>query len=200
MSRNITAEMVKDAYQRNNYTFFENGDLNLNLFGIRTDNDDSNTFNDLIGLCYKENDIWQLKTYAATTDPGLYYREHPMNVNGTGILAPGQYAKAFRLGKHRGQYDALVQNVPFNLYRDNNKDAKLDMVGTPNPEMAGINLHRATGIPGKTSVQVDKWSAGCQVIASYDDFAELMSVVQRSAKKYGNTFTYTLFTEQQFYG
>ena len=56
----------------------------------------------------------------------------------------------------------------------------------------GINIHRATKYAGKKSTQVDKWSAGCQVIASNDDWKEFMSICRKSRDTWGNSFTYTL--------
>ena len=40
----------------------------------------------------------------------------------------------------------------------------------------GINIHRATKWEGKKSTQIDKWSAGCQVIAANDDFKLFMEI------------------------
>ena len=45
---------------------------------------------------------------------------------------------------------------------------------------------------GGKSVQIDKWSAGCQVIAENNDFKLFMELVNKSATLYGNSFTYTL--------
>ena len=56
--------------------------------------------------------------------------------------------------------------------------------------MFGINIHRAN--KWGTSVQIDKWSAGCQVIASNEDFLEFMTLVEKAKAKWGNSFTYTL--------
>ena len=56
----------------------------------------------------------------------------------------------------------------------------------------GINIHRATSREGGKSVQIDKWSAGCQVIAANADFKLFMELVNKAAKLYGNSFTYTL--------
>lgn len=196
---NINEETIEKAYAKNGYDFFSVGDFNLNIFGIRADENTSNTFNDCICMFYKAQGIWTLFKTSATTDPGLFYRENPCNVNGTAILVPGQYKGGWRLGKHQGKYDALVQNKPVDLYRDNNKDGALNRTGKIYHEMAGINIHRATAIEGKTSVQVDKWSAGCQVMASKDDFDTFMRIVTHASKLYGEVFTYTLFTEGQFF-
>jgi hypothetical protein len=58
----------------------------------------------------------------------------------------------------------------------------------------GINIHKA----GRASVQVDKWSAGCQVFAKSADFAEFMDLTEEAEKRYGNSFTYTLLLETDF--
>ena len=191
--KNVSVETVKAAYAANGYTLSTNGDYNLNIFGIRTNDPVSNAFNDVVGVLFKVDGEWVLKKYDATTDPGIYWRNNLMNVNGTAILQPGFYKGAFRIGMHQGKYEALVQNVPFKFWRDKNKDDTLDMEGKTYTEVAGVNLHHA----GAASIQVDKWSAGCQVIANRDNFNELMSIVHKSQA--GNTFSYALFTEQQFF-
>ena len=56
----------------------------------------------------------------------------------------------------------------------------------------GINIHRATGRSGGKSTRVDKWSAGCQVIAANDDFGLFMEICHKSRAIWGNSFTYTL--------
>jgi hypothetical protein len=54
----------------------------------------------------------------------------------------------------------------------------------------GINIHRASATG--TSTQIDKWSAGCQVIANNQNFDKLMELANKSKDKWGNSFTYTL--------
>ena len=56
----------------------------------------------------------------------------------------------------------------------------------------GINIHRATKYAGKKSSQVDKWSAGCQVIAANDDWHCFLDICQQAREIWGNNFTYTL--------
>lgn len=195
----ITPDSVMAAYDHNKYPLFTKGDYNMNLFGIRNEADkDSDRFNDLIGLLYKVNGEWILKKYDATVDPSVQYRKNPMNKEeGTAIVVPGYYKKAFVVGLHRGKYEALRQNTPLKLYRDNNRDAKLDF-GEYKTEMAGINVHRAA-YNGKSEF-VGPHSAGCQVIADIEDFKEFMELINISASIYGKTFSYALFTESQFFG
>ena len=50
------------------------------------------------------------------------------------------------------------------------------------------------------SKQVDKWSAGCQVIADYLDFAKIIKVGRAACERYGkeSMFRYSLFEEKDF--
>ena len=59
----------------------------------------------------------------------------------------------------------------------------------------GINIHRAN--EKGTSINVDKWSVGCQVIADYRDFDTLMGYVDAAVSLYGKEtiFRYSLFVE-----
>ena len=172
------------------HAVFENGTYNLNIIGIRTPDSDANAFNDRMCVIYKDENGWVTRTWPCTTDPGLYWREHPMNVKGTAILCADQYRGAYKIGRHRGKYEALVQTGGrVRCYRDSNRDEVLDM--SPDSEAAGyygINIHKA----GAQSTEVDKWSAGCQVFANEADFAAFMALVKKSAQTYGAQFSYTL--------
>lgn len=195
----LTIDMIQEAYSNLGYTFFTKGNFNLNIFGIRDSDPNANKFDDIIGLAYKDNDDWQLKLYNATTDPGSYYmQEELLDSRGVAILVPGQYRGAYKLGKHRNQYPALVQYKELPVYRDKNRDNVHDFdPKTIVTGMYGINIHRATANAKGKSVQVDKWSAGCQVIAANDDWHEFYGIVINASKRYGDKFTYTLFTEDQ---
>ena len=121
---------------------------------------------------YKVDGKWVLKKYNATTDPGLYYRKNLLNENGTAILQDGYYRSTWQVGLHKNKYTALVQRKPVKLWRDNNKDNKLDRKGKVYEELAGINIHHASGV--STSVSIGKYSAGCQVIADIKDWNEFI--------------------------
>lgn len=164
----------------------------LNLVGIRNSKALPNRFDDFIHVFYKREDgDWIINSFPATTDPGNYWLQNPMNESGTAVLCPGQYKDSHRIGVHRGKYQALVQQNPLQVYRDNNRDAVIDY----NPAkkysgIFGINIHRAA-VKGVTK-KVDIHSAGCQVLADVEDFNLLMTLAQRHKKLYGNNFTYTL--------
>lgn len=191
-----TVNSIISTMNKKGYTVFNTGDYNLNLIAVRKDNLVSNKFDDTFILMYKLKGEWELNLYDCSTDPGTYYMENGLT-KGTAILKPGQYRGAYKLGQHQGRYEALVQYKPVTVYRDANKDKYMDYTN-PETGMFGINIHRARET-GK-SIQVDKWSAGCTVIPSVNDFAEILSIVRKSLQtgKYGSIFTYTLLEEKDF--
>ena len=208
--KEITIQDLQRVARQKAYKIFYGGrGINLNIWGIRSKDRKSNRFNDTICAFWKntESDEWNLIQFDATTDPGLYWRNHPVNQMGTAILKPGQYEGCWKIGRHKG-YTALVQCRAVIVYRDNNRDNILD-IGDPNVDVQagifGINIHRAN-LNGR-SVQVDKWSAGCQVLQNRKrehslhgvrfeyDWDYFMFLVRSSAAFYNEYFTYTLIDE-----
>jgi hypothetical protein len=188
-----TARNIINAMSLKRYVVFDDmRGHDLNLVGVRTANNMSNQFNDWVCVFYRTAGTWVGFSFPATTDPGVYWRRHPMNVRGTAILKPGQYRGAYKVGLHRG-YRALEQKGNLTVWRDNDSDDELDFDGTEDSGLHAVNIHRAN--PEVASVRVDKWSAGCQVIADPDHFDFLMTLCERGAAKFGNSFTYTLLEE-----
>lgn len=181
------------------YVFFDgNKQLNLNLVGIRRANAGTNKFDDFLVMMYKDKNLNPTcKVYPITTDPGEYWLKNPINPRGTAVLVPGQYRGTWKLGKHQNNYEALVQRKEVKVWRDNNKDEVIDyrQLKLINQGYFGINIHRSN--PYDQSYVVGKWSAGCQVFQRVDDFNEFMQLCRDSAELYGNSFTYTLLTEQE---
>jgi hypothetical protein len=166
--------------------------MELNIIGVRSSNTISNKFDDILYLCYlNSSNTWVQHRFALTTDPGLHFINKPMNSNGTALLKQGQYLNAYALGIHRGKYKALVQRKPITVYRSKNKSRDID-TKTAHTQTGyfGINIHHASG--NGTSEDVDRWSAGCQVIADINNFKLLMKLAEQQANLYGNHFTYTL--------
>ena len=177
------------------HRIFEKGDFNLNLFGIRATTVRAGKFDDLIGCAYRDRGQWRIIVWEATTDPGMYYLENPLNVTGTAILAPGQYRGAYTVGKHRGQYTALVQSGPVTVYRDDTLDSDLSIDPTTlETGYFGINIHRSSSTGQST--EVANYSAGCQVHATLQGFKEMMNLVDAQiAAGHGDKFTYTLLDQ-----
>lgn len=191
-----TRQQIESTVKAKGYKWFENGDYNLNIIGVRngeTLNEVTNKFDDCITLSYKVDGEWQFHCFEATTDPGKHWVDNVLNEAGVAILKENQYRGSHKIGLHQGKYEALRQHKPVQVYRDNNLDDCYDMdESTLQEGIFGINIHRATKWEGKKSTQIDKWSAGCQVIAANDDFRLFMEICNKSKDIWGNSFTYTL--------
>lgn len=193
-----TREQIETAVKAKGYKWFTADNYDVNIVGVRnadTNGEVTNKFDDCVTLSYKDNaGEWHFHCFDATTDPGSHWTEKQLlNKNGVAILKEGQYRGSHMIGLHQGKYEALRQKKPLKVYRDGDKDGVYDFIEENVHEgIYGINIHRATSREGGKSVQVDKWSAGCQVIAANNDFKLLMEVVNKAAKIWGNSFTYTL--------
>ena len=191
-----TREQVEAAVKAKGYKWFENGDLNVNIVGIRNMEAGervTNKFDDHLTISYKIDGEWCYEIFNCTTDPGDDWMDKPMNEKGCAILVPGQYKGSHKLRLHQGRYLALGQQRSVKVYRDRDKDGKYDFdPSTIDEGLFGINIHRATKHAGKTSTYVDKWSAGCQVIASNDDWHCFLDICQAARDAWSNNFTYTL--------
>lgn len=183
---------VIEALKEKRYLIFEDP-FELNIVGIRSADMTPNIFNDKLIAFWKTEDPteeFQFRIWDITTDPGLYWLQHPTNLEGTAILFPGQY-KSYALDLHRGKYLALCQRLDkVKVYRDANKNNRYDAEDTE-WGMFGINIHKA----GIDSVQVNKWSAGCQVFQREEDFNQFIELCQTHRAIHKNQFTYTLITE-----
>lgn len=191
-----TREQIESVVKGKNYKWFENGDYNLNIVGVRnseTKGKVTNKFDDCITLSYKVDGEWQFHCFNATTDPGTHWVENPMMEIGVAILKPGQYRSSHKLRLHAGKYLALGQQKDVTVYRDADRDDTYDLdENNTTTGLFGINIHRATSLKGKKSTYVGKWSAGCQVIAENDDWHAFLDVCQTARDTWSNNFTYTL--------
>jgi hypothetical protein len=190
----ITFEKVYNALKNKGHKIFENDSkpYNLNIIGIRNDERAPDSFDDWIVAMWKFNGKWEFHSYEATTDPGLYWLKHPMSPLGTAIVKEGQYPGSHKLG-HHFDYEALQQVGNLTIIRDYNLNGIIDYSSGKEytGNNYGINIHRAR--PDGKSIVVDKWSAGCQVIADSRQFDEFLQICKQAvANKWGETFTYTL--------
>ena len=170
------------------HVFFDQGDYNVNLIGIRSRDTASNTFNDYLVVCFRVMGVPQCWIIPCTTDPGSYYRDNPLNLSGTAWLEPGQHRGLWKLGMHQGKYPALVQRQPVTVRRGGPD-------GEPDTGWFGINLHRAAA--DAVAGHVDKFSAGCQVVQCPLEYQVLMAVLRKASRVHGNSFSYTLLDENQ---
>ena len=189
-------------FAKKGYSYFTKGNYNLNIIGVRSNQNNkvTNKYDDCLVVIYNTDSGIKRQIYNITTEPGLNLMKAPSNVKGTAILAPGQYRRAYKIDKHRGKYDALCQrNKVVKVYRDNNRDKVYDYKPeTIDTGMFGINIHRSNEF--WTRATIDNYSAGCQVFNDPKEFNSFMNLVKKSAKIFGNCFTYTLVTEEDIDG
>ena len=185
-------------FEKKNYAYFKKGNYNLNIIGVRKNNNHkvTNLFDDIMVVIYRNNTGSMFRQlYNITTEPGSYFMTKELgNIKGTAILVPGQYRSCWQLGLHRGSYKALCQRKEVKVYRDNNFDEVYDLKQeTINSGIFGINIHRAN--QNYTRKTIDQYSAGCQVFNSPSQFNSFMRLCEKQKEIYGNSFTYTLIDE-----
>ena len=185
-----TREQIEKAVKAKGYKYFENGEFNVNVIGIRNTAPGkkvTNLFDDWISISYKEGGVWKFFIWAATTDPGTKGVKEFHNAGGVARLVPGQYPGSHHVGLHQGKYEALKQKANVKVYRDANKDMVYDETKITEG-VYGINIHHA----GADSTYVENWSEGCSVFKKIKDFDAFMVICKKAAALQGNSFTYTL--------
>ncbi len=203
---NLTPENVLAAMKSSLYRVFE-GELNLNLIGIRSLKPRDNTFSDVLCVLYQSwhNDItqpqWQLETFQVTTDIGSFHRQTLFENTERTLLVPGQYFSLWTFGYHGEQQPALVQNAPATVLRDEDSPMEIDeedymdMLTTKVLQTGffGIHCHEANVSANKCIANT--WSECGQVVAEKNDFERLLYLCQQSSQRWGKTFTYTLLEQ-----
>jgi hypothetical protein len=198
-----TLEQIKNSILENGFTLF-NAPFSCNLGGIRTLDNESGKFNDwLFCFYFDQNHKLVGEVVPGTTDAGIYYREHPMNKNGTAIIVHNkQHRSVYQLqdpAKNRlhighNRQKAFRQIKPMEYWRDNDKDSVLDFGGKTYTEMGFTNGHYM----GTVGVNVGNWSAGCWG-ATVENMNKLFSIAQTQIDKFrSDIFSFTLIHESSF--
>jgi len=185
-------ELIEKAVKSKGYTWFETGDFNLNIVGIRNSQPGglvTNLFDDLITVSFKENGVWKYHEWSCTTDPGTKAVKNFSNPKGVARLIPNQYKGMYMIRLHKNQYTALGQKGVCSVWRDKNKDMTFNEVIIDNG-LFGINIHRSN--PKTQSEYVENWSEGCQVFKKVLDFNIFMPICEKAKLQFSNSFTYTL--------
>ena len=183
-------EQIENAVKTKGYAWFENGDYDVNIVGVRnsaTGNKVTNAFDDFLTISYKEGGQWKFHIWPATTEPGTKGVKEYHNAAGVARLVEGQYRGSHTIRLHQGKYEALGQAKNVKVYRDANKDMVFDETKITEG-VYGINIHKA----GADSTYVENWSEGCQVFKKSADFETFMSICRKAKDIHGNSFTYTL--------
>lgn len=175
------------------FLVFDTQDYDLNIIGIRNSESRVNEFDDELHVLYLADGRWNHHVYKCTTDAGLYYLNNPFSkTKGTSIVVHNrQYRRVYKMGTHKGYKALSQQGNKIAIWRDRNLDNKHDFQGPIDEGYYGINIHRASA--HKESINVNNWSAGCQVIADPRDFDEFISLCEEQIRRLGSEyFSYTL--------
>ena len=117
-----------------------------------------------------------LGKWQATTEPGRYYTDNPVNPAGAARIEFGQY-QAWRVGMHRGDHEALVQRGSVTVARDLNKDMIRTGDARDTGDNFGINQHGPSGVDEAPDT-VGKFSAGCLVGKTMAGHRAFMAIVK----------------------
>ena len=188
----ILLEQILKVAKNNEYPIFYQNDkypINLNIWGIRSNEKDTRFFNDILVAFYQTDKIenrWMINIYEATTDPSNLNLQNPVNEKGCAILAEGVHRSLWKIGKHK-VYKALVQASDCYVYRDDNQDEYLDYYSIYDYGMFGINCHRASAY--KVQDQIGLYSAGCQVLKDVNLFnKEFLPLCEKAIGKGKQTY------------
>jgi hypothetical protein len=188
-----TREQIEAAVKAKGYVWFDdaaNKGYDVNIVGVRnlsTGKKVTNVFDDVLTISYKVNGQWQFHSWVATTDPGKKGVQEFHAAGGVARLVEGQYRGSHTIRLHQGKYEALGQQKPVKVFRDDNRDLIFDEKKITEG-VYGINIHKA----GVDSTYVENWSEGCQVFKKAADFEAFMTICRKSRDIHGNSFTYTL--------
>jgi len=187
------------AFNANNYRFYGSGSFNINIFGIRNKSRLVDSFDDYLCVAYcSEKGEKQLEIYPCTLDPGSYYLKNLMDAGGAAGIAPAQYKNLWVLGEFHNT-PALIQVNNVTVYRDGNKDNKLDWnKNKTTTGIYGIFCHE-TFQKAEVATTVYNSSGGCVVPQKRGDMNRLIELCKKQViNRYGNMFTFTLFEEEEY--
>lgn len=214
--RDLNIDIILRMYESKGYQIFTKKDFDLNIGAIRSTNSNPSEYDDLMFVFRKtkkpNNPIiisetyvrkyeegYLLEIFKITTNPGLPYFLKPMNPKGAAIIVPGQYINVWKLGLHQGKYKALVQVGNFKVYRDNNKDSKMDFDEKSIEEGNNFGLNCHKGSVSFISKLINKNSAGCQVHQDAKKYEDVFIWTIEGSFNSGNKFeSYTLFLQKDY--
>lgn len=202
--------MIKPTIEKIHQVMLDNGmkvftaPYSVTMGGIRTKDNSSNKFNDWLFASYFDaSGKVHFVIEDGTTDAGLYYREHPINIKGTAVIQHGkQYMGVYQyqnpkenpsLPGHKGK-EAFKQIKDMDYWRDVDRDKYLEFDG---PVETGNNSTNGHDM-GTAGNNVDQWSAGCWGAPEVrmDKFYGMAKT--QVAKGLGDTFSYAMLHENMF--
>lgn len=124
---------------------------------------------------------------AATSEPGRFYTDNPMNKGGVARIALGLHEAKWRVGTHNrtkpSAHEALVQCAEIAIHRDLNKDHSRAGDPVTMGVAIGLNQHH-----GWNMQFVGKASAGCLVGQNKTAHFKFLQLVKADPRYRADTF------------
>jgi hypothetical protein len=139
-----------------------------------------NAFNDLRAVVsIQEGRPRLLGKWEATSEPGKFYTDCPLNPGGAARIALNQF-KAWNVGMHPGEgipgaHQALVQSGVIQVFRDLNRDYQRRGDAVETGSSFGINQHWGYDF---SEDDIGQASAGCLVGRTKDGHRKFMAIVK----------------------
>ena len=127
---------------------------------------------------------WQvIFRQVATTEPGVYYTQRPLNKKGAARIELDTYHQpAWAEGLHQGKQPALVQRKSVLIRRDFNRDGKRNNSEKPHQSgLIGLNQHSTS--PDFKGQLVGKWSAACLVGYDYAKHLNFLQILRFDVRR-----------------
>jgi len=159
------------------------------IIGVQSQEDAPNLFDDKFYV-FEGHNFVQVST--GTTNTGKVGLLHFDRYNPKGVAVwktdqwcPDLYKRGFhRPSRRDGGMRALRQSKPIYLYRDNDKDLKVEESGLLYHEIIWANMHGVDYNPYSTKVKelINGWSLGCQVWNRMGDYRQMVNAVWKRNK------------------
>ena len=157
------------------------------ILGVRSNEDTYNSYDDKF---YEFEGEKFIRVFTGTTNAGsgvLRGGFLKYNKRGVAVLKADEwYYNVWSYGLHRGKMPALIQKGRrVKVYRDGNKNTKVEQIGEPELGWYGINYHTNTYDFSLANLKIVKWaigywSAGCQVINDRRKYMEQIEYYKKS--------------------
>ena len=157
------------------------------ILGVRSNEDIYNSYDDKF---YEFEGEKFIRVLTGTTNAGsgvLRGGFLKYNKRGVAVLKADEwYYNVWSYGLHRGKMPALIQKGRrVKVYRDGNKNTKVEQIGEPELGWYGINYHTNTYDFSLANLKIVKWaigywSAGCQVINDRRKYMEQIEYYKKS--------------------
>ena len=182
----LTYNSIEKAYAKKGYKFFK-GHMNLNTGFVRMDDIFTNTYSDVAFNAYQKNGKNILEIYDGSTKAGHFWVKNPVThegVTGVAVVLEGQTKMQWVDGKDNFHQSAHLAQIveAVRYYRDTDKDMFIDRNAPISTGYIGVNCHWANGS------YVERWSAGCLVVA-IPGYFEWASTIRQSVAIYGKIIT-----------